>query len=59
MTFWLDTWVSKTAPVGRIKIEPQLWVSSVNDWFTYPMEARVLDAILPAVQLKPAGLCRT
>jgi hypothetical protein len=56
VTFWLDTWVSKTATVGRIKVEPQLWVSSVNDWFTYPMEVRVLDAILPAVQPKPAAL---
>ena len=56
VTFWLDTWVAKTAPVDRIKIEPQLWVSYANDWFTYPMEVRVLDAVLPTLQLKTAAV---
>jgi hypothetical protein len=56
VTFWLDTWVAKTAPVSRIKIEPQLWVSYANDWFTYPMEVRILDAVLPAIQPKAATL---
>lgn len=56
VTFWLDIWVAKTAPVARIKVEPQLWVSSVNDWFTYPMEVRILDAALPTIQPKPAFL---
>jgi hypothetical protein len=56
VTFWLDTWVAKTAPVDRIKVEPQLWVSYANDWFTYPMEVRILDAVLPTVQAKPAAL---
>jgi hypothetical protein len=56
VTFWLDIWVAKTAPVARIKVEPQLWVSSVNDWFTYPMEVRILDAVLPTIQPKPTNL---
>ena len=56
VTFWLDTWVAKTAPVDRIKVEPQLWVSYANDWFTYPMEVRILNAVLPAVQPKPVAL---
>ena len=37
-------------------MEPQLWVSYANDWFTYPMEVRILDAVLPSVQPKPAAL---
>jgi hypothetical protein len=56
VTFWLDTWVAKTAPVDRIKLEPQAWVSYANDWFTYPMEVRILEAILPAALSKPAAL---
>ena len=56
MTFWLDTWVAKTAPVDRIKVEPDFWVSYANDWFTYPMEVRVLDAVLPTLQPKTAAL---
>lgn len=55
VTFWLDTWVAKTAPVDRIKVEPQLWVSYANDWFTYPMEVRILEATLPTLQVKPAA----
>jgi hypothetical protein len=51
VTFWLDMWVERNAPVDRIKVEPQLWVSTVSDWFTYPMEARVLGAMLPRVTL--------
>jgi hypothetical protein len=27
VTFWLDMWVDAKAPVDRIKVEPQLWVS--------------------------------
>jgi hypothetical protein len=53
-TFWLDMWVDRNAPVSRIKVEPQLWVSTASDWFTYPMEARILDSILPAVT--PTGV---
>jgi hypothetical protein len=48
VTFWLDMWVERNAPVDRIKVEPQLWVSTVSDWFTYPMEARVLATVIPA-----------
>lgn len=43
--FWMDVWTAPDAPVRRIKIEPQLSVD--NDWVIYPMEARVMEAVVP------------
>jgi len=43
--FWMDVWADRTAPVRRIKVEPQLWID--GDWVTYPMEVRVVDATVP------------
>jgi hypothetical protein len=43
--FWMDVWTERTAPVRRIKVEPQLSVNA--DWVVYPMEARVMDATVP------------
>ncbi len=43
--FWIDLYTAKTAPVERIKVEPQLHYK--NDWVIYPMEGRVMDAIIP------------
>jgi len=43
--FWMDLWTARDAPVQRIKVEPQLHVN--NDWVIYPMEARVVSAIVP------------
>lgn len=43
--FWMDLWADRGAPVRRIKIEPE--VSTGNDWVTYPMEVRVVDAVVP------------
>jgi hypothetical protein len=42
---WMDVWTDRDAPVQRIKIEPQLNVN--GDWVVYPMEARVMDAVVP------------
>lgn len=56
VTFWLDMWVDAKAPVDRVKVEPQLWVSTVSDWFTYPMEVRVLETVLPSVKVSGAKL---
>src|SRR5579872_2173258 len=39
---WMDVWCDRTAPVRRIKVEPELNVAS--DWVLYPMEARVMEA---------------
>ncbi len=43
--FWMDIYTAKTAPVERIKVEPQLHIH--NDWVIYPMEGRVMDAVVP------------
>lgn len=43
--FWMDIYTAKTAPVERIKVEPQLHIN--NDWVIYPMEGRVMDAVVP------------
>ena len=53
LTFWLDFWVPREARTERIKVEPQLWYG--DDWFTYPMEVRVLSPVLPDIRV-PAGL---
>jgi hypothetical protein len=51
---WMDVWVDRNAPVRRVKVEPQLNVK--QDWIVYPMEARVMDALVP--DEKPAlALC--
>lgn len=54
LTFWLDLWVSRTAPVERIKVEPQLWFN--NDWFTYPMEVRILGTVIQEIKVPSAAL---
>jgi hypothetical protein len=47
--YWMDVWVDSTAPVRRIKLEPQVRIhgDSNGDWVTYPMEVRVSDAVVP------------
>ncbi len=52
--FWMDVWTARNAPVRRVKVEPQLNVN--QDWIVYPMEVRVMDALVP--DERPAvGLC--
>ena len=51
VTFWLDMWVDRKAEVDRVKVEPQLYVTSVDDWVIYPMEVRIQDPVVP--DLKP------
>jgi hypothetical protein len=41
----MDIYTARNAPVERIKVEPQLHIN--NDWVIYPMEGRVMDAIVP------------
>ncbi len=43
--FWMDLWADRDAPVRRIKVEPQLNIG--QDWVQYPMEVRVMDAVVP------------
>jgi len=41
---WMDVFVDADAPVRRVKIEPQVGIGS--EWVTYPMEVRVVEAIV-------------
>lgn len=43
--FWMDIYTARSAPVDRIKVEPQLHIH--DDWVIYPMEGRIMDAIVP------------
>jgi hypothetical protein len=54
VSFWLDMTVARNAPVDRIKVEPQLWAPSFDDWVIYPMEVRILEPALPDVK-PPSG----
>lgn len=45
--FRLDLWISPDAPVGRAKVEPQLWID--GRWIIYPMEVRIVEAKVPEV----------
>jgi hypothetical protein len=53
LSVWMDLWVKRDAQVDRIKVEPQLYHG--GRWFTYPMEARVIDPVVAPVKLAPAG----
>ena len=59
--FWMDVWTDKARPVERIKVEPQLNLD--DDWVVYPMEVRVMDAVVPdgerpAAEIEPVELMR-
>jgi hypothetical protein len=61
---WMDLWTEGNAPVGRIKVEPEWNIN--DDWVTYPIEGRVMEAriplapaSLPAVDREPAFLMRS
>lgn len=47
-TFWIDIWVSRSMPVQRIKVEPQLEVR--DSWWVHPMEVRVSSATAPDLE---------
>jgi hypothetical protein len=46
--FWMDLRAERNATVQRVKVEPQIRIG--DDWFTYPMEARVIETTLPSVE---------
>jgi len=54
--FWLDLRTDRDAPVRRIKIEPQLIISTAESdlgWISYPMEVRVVEATVPGGAAAP------
>ena len=51
ITLWLDIWVPEKTPVGRMRIQAVL--KSGNQWIIYPMEVRVMEAVVPRLEWKP------
>ena len=61
--FWMDVWTDGDARVQRVKLEPELNIN--EDWVTYPIEARVVEARIPpgppilgVLRPEPASLMR-
>jgi hypothetical protein len=52
--FWMDLRVEASAPVQRIKVEPELNIN--DDWVTYPIEGRVMEARIPAESPAPPAV---
>lgn len=48
LTFWVDLWVRRDAPVRRTRLEFQL--NSGEDWTIYPLELRILTPVAPGPQ---------
>lgn len=40
--FWMDLWADTSAPVRRVKVEPEVFLD--KRWIRYPMEVRVVQA---------------
>jgi len=51
---WMDVWVDANAPVRRVKIEPQVGIG--GDWVIYPMEVRVMEAVVPGHAAAARGI---
>lgn len=51
VSFWLDMWVDRNAEVDRVKVEPQLYVPSIDDWVVYPMEVRIQNPVAPDLKM--------
>jgi hypothetical protein len=51
---WMDVWVDASAPVRRVKLEPQVYID--GDWITYPMEVRVSEPVVPSPPKPPYGV---
>jgi len=53
-TLWMDLWVPGDAKVERIKVEPQLFHQ--DHWYTYPMEVRIVQPVVPAIRIGSAAI---
>lgn len=49
--FWLDVWVPADVPAERVRFE--MLLKAGDRWLVYPMEFRVLSAVMPALTAKP------
>jgi hypothetical protein len=48
IAYWLDLWVPAKTPAARMRLEAQLNVG--EEWVVYPLEIRVLNPVLPALE---------
>jgi hypothetical protein len=52
--------VDRNADVDRVKVEPQLYLASLDDWIVYPMEVRIQQPVVRDLKLtyaaKPAAV---
>jgi hypothetical protein len=54
VAFFLDLQVPANVPIGRTKLEPELYLE--ERWITWPMEVRILPAIVPAHEMGGVAL---
>jgi len=54
LSYWLDLWVPADAPVQRVRLEVLMKIGS--GWVMYPMEVRVLPAVVPTIPDHHAAL---
>lgn len=54
VTFFMDLQVPADAAVRRTKLEPQLYLE--DRWITWPMEVRILPAVIPAHEMGSVAL---
>ncbi len=54
LCYWLDIWVPADAAVGRVRLEVLL--KAGKGWVMYPMEVRVVNAVIPVIQEHAAAL---
>src|SRR5438552_8731960 len=54
LCYWLDVWVPRDATVGRVRFEVLL--KAGKGWVMYPMEVRVISAVIPAIHEHAAAL---
>jgi hypothetical protein len=54
VTFLMDVWVPAETEVQRIKLQPQVYAGGL--WLIYPMEVRVLAAVIPGSNISGPSL---
>ena len=54
LCYWLDVRVPPDAAVGRVRLEVLL--KAGKGWVMYPMEVRVINAVIPTLHEHPAAL---
>jgi hypothetical protein len=53
-SYWLDLWVPADTPVGRVRVQAVAKIG--EDWLQYPLEVRVLPALVTREAPRPARI---